>query len=132
MKNPKIFAILLIFCLTVPGLAWGETYHTTSSIVTLTVSWVDDSMWQQMRFSNDNEHWSDPEPVTSAKPNWDMTAYGGGPGYGVKCVYGRFQFYNGNWNDSISACLIWDKPQVPPTPEEPAPSVNRRGCLGIF
>lgn len=133
MKKPKLFnLIILSLCLLLPNLAWGDTHHTDSPSVTLKLTFFDQTYWQQMRFSNDNEDWSDPEAIATTKTGWDITAYGGGIGYGVKCVYLEVQDNDDNWSKPISACLIYDKPQSLPTPEEPAPPVKGKGCLGIF
>ena len=72
-----------------------------------------------MRFSNDNQSWSSPEPLASLKEDWDLTVYGGEAGDGIQCIYAMFQPFflwpdnDGDWSETISACLILDT--VPPT-----------------
>lgn len=135
MRKLKPFTLaLLLFCLISPGLAWGKTHHATSPIVTLCLDFANESHWQQMRFSNDNGQWSNPESITTTRKGWDITANieEDEDACGIYCVYAKFQDNDGNWSESIVACLIWDRSKPLPTPEEPAPPVTGRGCLGIF
>lgn len=135
MKKLKIFTlIILMFCFVCPGLARGEIVHTNVPVVTLRLSFVT-PMWQQMRFSNNNKHWSKPEPVGISKAAWDLTTHRGDKKYGVMCAYLQLQDDKNVWHPPISTCLIYraepEEPQAPPTPPEPSPPVKKRGCLGF-
>ncbi len=158
MKKLKIIILtILLFSLIGPGLAWADTlklsfanvnlygqqYHTTSKIITLKLFFANPDMWQRMSFSNsstsrllDDSHWSEPEPIAKTRKGWDLAAHGGDISFdGIKCVYAKFQNNDGNWSEPISACLHYSVPQepeLPPVPDEPAPSVKKPwGCLGF-
>jgi fibronectin type 3 domain-containing protein len=74
---------------------------TISTTVTLILSATDEGSGMgegaQMKFSNDNQTWSDPEPYSTTKENWDLTAYGGSADEGTKTVYALFSDAAGNW-----------------------------------
>lgn len=53
----------------------------------------------QMQFSNDGAAWSDPEPFSSLKRNWDLVSYGGYVSSGTKTVYVKISDAFGNWTD---------------------------------
>lgn len=103
-----IFLGVFLFCFICSSTAWGGTYFTRSNLVTLRLSFLDSSFWAQMRFSNNNQSWSEPEPIALTR-NWDVTAYGGKTGDGIKCIYLETQNKDGDWGPTISACLIVDK-----------------------
>lgn len=67
----------------------------------------------QMKFSNDNSNWSDPEPFAGTK-SWDLSLYGGNTGDGLKTVYVQYKDNLGHWmTNSASDEITVDR--VPPT-----------------
>ncbi|OGW15433.1 MAG: hypothetical protein A3G93_13350 [Nitrospinae bacterium RIFCSPLOWO2_12_FULL_45_22] len=74
---------------------------TNSILVDLTLSAADEGIGMgegaRMRFSNDNKTWSDLEPYSTTKADWDLRAYGGSPDEGTKTVYALFSDAAGNW-----------------------------------
>ncbi len=54
----------------------------------------------QMQFSNDGATWSQVEPYSSLKRDWDVRAFGGSSTPGTKTVYARVSDANGNWTAS--------------------------------
>jgi photosystem II stability/assembly factor-like uncharacterized protein len=81
--------------------------ETNSLIVKLTLSATDDSGIKEMRFSNGNNVWSDPETYKTTRENWDLSKFGGNFDDGVKKVFVRFIDSLGNetqpsLEDSIS------------------------------
>ena len=74
---------------------------TTSTSITLILSATDAGIGMgqgaQMRFSNDNQTWSDPEAYSTTKLPWDLTAYGGSAEEGTKTVYALFSDAYANW-----------------------------------
>ena len=83
---------------------------TTNSNVTLYLSAKDDEdLVAQMKFSNNNTDWSQPE---SFKPNktWTLS-----DGIGTKTVYARFSDQAGNWSETVSDSIeLKPKPDVTP------------------
>lgn len=109
----KLLAFLLLFGLLAlfprPGRAELMEY-TSDPIVRLVLSASDaTTSVTKMRFSNDNQTWTTPEPFALAKETWNLTAYGGGPDEGIKCVYVQYKDESGNWSKPISACVNLDR-----------------------
>ena len=73
------------------------TGSTNASTVTLALTCDDGtgSGCSQMKFSNDNATWSNPEAVNSAK-SWGLSA-----GDGPKTVYVKYSDIAGNWSNAI-------------------------------
>jgi hypothetical protein len=97
-------------------------YSTNSTIVSLRISASDDGIGMGegalMRFSNDNQTWSDPEPYSTIKENWDLTAYGGSSDEGIKSVYLHVCDAYGNWRYNVVDTIILIKEEEtisPPT-----------------
>jgi hypothetical protein len=89
----------------------GGASSTTSLIVSLSLSATDDlsgmGTGAQMEFSNDDLTWSSPEPLSTSKPSWDLSTYGGNSSGGLKTVYVRFRDAAGNWSLSFTASITY-------------------------
>ncbi len=80
---------------------------TYSTLVTLTLSATDDQSGMgpgaEMKFSNDNVNWTDPEPYGTAK-SWTLAG-----GDGVKTVYVNYKDAAGNWMSTpVSDDIVLD------------------------
>ncbi len=114
----KKLILLFIAFLLAPNLCRGAEGYTNSIYVRLIPSATDGGSGitpgGEMRFSNDNASWSEPEIYSEFKDNWDLTAYGGTAQDGVKYVYARFMDAASNWTtEEINVSIILDT--IPPT-----------------
>jgi hypothetical protein len=80
------------------------SFDTTSAQVTLNLQAqnTSGSDVSQMRFANDNELWSTPEPFAATK-TWTLS-----PGDGNKTVYAQFSDKFGTWSVSYKSTIILD------------------------
>lgn len=87
----------------------GETY-AYNILVNLTLSASDSgSGVSQIRLSNNpGGPWTEPEPFTPSKHNWDLSKYGGNSNPGYKTVYVQYKDSAGNWSDSFSAGIYYN------------------------
>ncbi len=97
--------------------------YTTSPQVTLNLQAQDysgGSGLSQMRFSNNNSLWSDPEPYTSTK-NWVIPT-----GNGAKTVYVKFSDLAGNWSAPYPCVIVLDTapPEIPVVTDDGASTSN--------
>ncbi len=81
---------------------------------------------QEMKFSNDNINWSDPEPYIRDK-TWTLS-----PGDGRKTVYVKFKDNAGNWSNACNGTIILSTPTLTqtrsfPFPAFPDPGINVTG-----
>ncbi len=77
--------------------------YTNSATAILTLSATDTgSGLSQMKFSNDNKNWSNPESYKTAK-TWTLTSKDG-----KKTVYVKFKDNAGNWSVAYSDSIILD------------------------
>jgi hypothetical protein len=69
----------------------------------------------RMQFSNSSGGpWSSPEPYSSSKTGWDLSAYGGDTGPGPKTVFVRFENAAGLWSDPAFGSIYYQAPQAFP------------------
>jgi len=95
----------------------GATYTTTVS-VTLNLSASDDlSGVSQMKFSNDNITYTEPEPYSTTK-SWTLQS-----GDGMKTVYVKFKDNAGNWSTAYTDTIFLD---------ETNPATNASPAGGIY
>jgi len=84
----------------------NDAIYTNSTSVTLTISAIDtgSGMGQgaQMRFSNHDATWTNPEAYSGTK-SWTLL-----PGDGKKIVYVMFKDVIGNWSKAVSDMIILD------------------------
>ena len=82
----------------------NDAQYTNSANVTLNLSATDTTGTgvSQMRFSNDNSGWSDPETYTTSK-SWTLVS-----GDGSKTVYVKFKDVADNWSEAVSDSIILD------------------------
>jgi parallel beta-helix repeat protein len=60
-----------------------------------------------MQFSNDGASWTTPEPYTSLKRDWDLTAYGGSSLSGVRTIYAKVADSLGNYGDPVTDDVLY-------------------------
>ncbi|MDD5428580.1 MAG: glucoamylase family protein [Candidatus Omnitrophica bacterium] len=83
----------------------NNSQYSVSTAVTLNLSAEDDqggTGLAQMKFSDDNTAWSDPETYNKIK-SWTLT-----PGDGAKTVYVKFSDNAGNWSGAYSDSITLD------------------------
>jgi hypothetical protein len=119
-----ILVFLLIFYLPSPG--W--TNYTNSNYVTLQITAQDQGNGMgpgaEMKFSNNGQDWSSPEPFATIRNLWDLTAFGGGTSDGQKTVYLKLKDTSGNWSiNQITASIVLD---------QTAPAVNAAPAGGNY
>lgn len=93
----------------------GGTDTTRSLVVALdSLSAVDEvsgmGSGALMRFSNDGQTWAPAEPFGASKAGWDLSAYGGKGGSGLKRVYVRYRDVAGNWSAPFSDDIVCSLP----------------------
>ncbi len=91
---------------------------TNLTSVTLDFIATDISGVAEMRFSNDNATWSDPEPYVTTK-TWTISQ-----GDGTKTVYVKFMDITGNWSDPFTSNIVLDTTPPTVTITSPAPAVT--------
>ncbi len=81
----------------------GGAAYTNAASVTLTLSATDNSgTVAQIRFSNDGQTYSAPEPYAATK-SWPLTA-----GDETKTVYAKFKDPAGNWSPAATDIIVLD------------------------
>ena len=60
-----------------------------------------------MRFSNDGLTWSEPEPYSTLRRDWDVTAFEGTTAGGPRTVHAQVADAAGNWSDPVSAQVLY-------------------------
>jgi len=58
-----------------------------------------------MRFSNDGSSWSDWETYATARPDWDLSSYGGDAAFGTKTVRAQYRDASGNISATYSDAI---------------------------
>ncbi|MCD6506399.1 PQQ-binding-like beta-propeller repeat protein [Candidatus Poribacteria bacterium] len=82
----------------------AETANSAPVTLTLSASDAISGMGEgaQMRFSNDGDTWSTPEPFSTTK-QWTLSS-----GDGTKTVYVKYKDVAGNWSDAFSDTILLD------------------------
>lgn len=79
----------------------GWTQYTNNpSVILQSYAWDRTSSVVSMKFSNDGQAWTDPEPYAAAR-DWTLS-----PGDELKTVYAKFQDAAGNWSAEQRASIV--------------------------
>ncbi len=77
-----------------------DEFATADPLITISLDVLDDVAGMgpgaEMMFSNDGVDWSTPEPYSSLKKGWDLTAFGGGTDSGTRTVFVKVSDAFGN------------------------------------
>jgi hypothetical protein len=63
-----------------------------------------------MRFSSDIVSWSEEEPFSISRTDWDLSTYGGNDLPGIKRVYASFKDAAGNWSVAFFDEIVYNTP----------------------
>ena len=82
-------------------------FATAELLVTLSLDFTDEvagmGTGAEMKFSNDGVNWSAPEPFSTVKRNWNLSAFGGTTTPRTNTVYGMVSDAFGNWGTFSNA-----------------------------
>lgn len=101
-KMKTLFYLIIMLLLLAPVISKAETY-VSSPDITITNTMTDEgSGMGDVKYSLDNETWTDTEPYATGK---EMILVGGD---GEHCIFAMFSDQAGNWTEPLKACAILD------------------------